>query len=88
MVPYHETLHRQCSDRPVFWSHLHRSGVLTVGAVYLIIHYTELLGRPIRMLVQQVQSLQEIGANVARVGELFSTRSRINDPRRRLSSAT
>ena len=59
---------------------LNQSGVLTIGAVYMVIHYTQLLGRPIRMLVQQVQNLQEIGANVERVNDLFSVSSRIGDP--------
>jgi ATP-binding cassette subfamily B protein len=68
--------------------YLHRAGLITIGSVYLIVHYTELLARPIRMLVQQVQNLQEIGANVQRVTELFSEESRIVEPTVAVSPAT
>ena len=60
--------------------YFYRSGSLSLGAVYLIIHYTQLLARPIRMLTQQVQALQEIGANVERVNDLMQIESRIVDP--------
>lgn len=58
---------------------LSRSGVLTVGTVYLIIHYTELLARPIRIITQQFESLQTIGANVQRVNELMAVLPKIVD---------
>jgi ATP-binding cassette, subfamily B, bacterial len=59
---------------------LSRSGVLTIGAVYLILHYTELLARPIRIITQQFESLQTIGANVQRVNELLAVLPKIADP--------
>jgi ATP-binding cassette subfamily B protein len=59
---------------------LSREGVLTIGAVYLIIHYTELLARPIRIITQQFESLQTIGANVQRVNELLAVSPGIVDP--------
>jgi ATP-binding cassette subfamily B protein len=59
---------------------LYRSGALTLGAVYLVVQYTELIARPIRIITQQFQELQSIGANVERVNELFAVTSRIRDP--------
>lgn len=60
--------------------HLHRSGVLTLGAVYLIIHWTQLIARPIRIITQQFESLQTIGANVQRVYDLLAARPLIAGP--------
>ena len=58
---------------------LYRAGELTIGTVYLIVHYTELLNRPIRILTQQFQDLQNVGANIERVHDLLSITGRIND---------
>jgi ATP-binding cassette subfamily B protein len=58
---------------------LFQSGLLTIGAVYLVINYYTLLGRPIRELSQQVESLQNVGASMERVEELLSESSKIQD---------
>lgn len=58
---------------------LFQAGVLTVGTVYLVVHYYTLLGRPIRELSQQVESLQNVGASMERVEELLSEASKIKD---------
>ena len=60
--------------------YLYRDGTLSIGAVYLVIHYTEMIARPIRILTQQFQNLQNIGANIQRVTELLSVKSKIDDP--------
>lgn len=59
--------------------HLYRSGFITIGVAYMIIHYTSLLARPIRELSRQVESMQNIGATVERMGELLTSESTIKD---------
>jgi ATP-binding cassette subfamily B protein len=59
--------------------YLYRSGAITVGTVYLIVHYINLLSRPIRELTRQIESLQTIGASVERLVELRCVTSRIQD---------
>jgi ATP-binding cassette, subfamily B, bacterial len=44
--------------------------MITLGTVYLIVTYTNLLRRPIRELTQQVENLQNIGAATERLREL------------------
>ena len=56
---------------------LYHSGVFTLGTVYLIIHYTELIARPIRILTKEFQKLQNVGANIERVNDLFEIRNNI-----------
>ena len=60
--------------------YLYRSGDLTIGTVYLIVHYTEMIARPIRILTQEFQNLQNIGANVERINDIMSIESRIKPP--------
>ncbi len=52
----------------------------TVGTVYLVFLYTDLLVRPIAQLQAQIQDLQQAGAAVGRINDLFATRSRLPDP--------
>jgi ABC-type multidrug transport system fused ATPase/permease subunit len=59
--------------------YLYGSGVLTIGAAYLIIHYVNSLRRPIRELTQQVENLQNIGAAVERLIELRGIESKLKD---------
>jgi ATP-binding cassette subfamily B protein len=53
-------------------------GVLTIGSVYLIFHYTEMLRHPIEQIRQQMEDLQRAGAGIARVEELFARTSRLD----------
>jgi ABC-type multidrug transport system fused ATPase/permease subunit len=59
--------------------YLYRIGTLTIGSVYLIFAYTELLRRPMEEIGRQVQQLQQASASVARIGELLAVQSRISD---------
>jgi len=52
----------------------------TVGTVYLVFLHTDLLVRPIAQLQAQIQDLQQAGAAVGRIDDLFATRSRLPDP--------
>jgi ATP-binding cassette subfamily B protein len=60
----------------MYWgARLYGAGTITLGTVYLIIQYTNVIARPIRELTRQVQNLQNIGANVDRIDELKKTES-------------
>lgn len=58
---------------------LFRDGLLTLGTVYLIVTYTNLLRRPIRELTQQVENMQNIGAATERLRELRAIKPKTLD---------
>jgi len=60
-------------------AYLWNKGSLTLGTVYMIVYYTELLGKPIEQIRTQLQDLQKADASIARVRELLDTRSAIED---------
>ena len=51
---------------------LYYAGALTIGAVYIVFHYTSMLERPINQIVRQLQDLQKAGASIVRVQELLA----------------
>jgi ATP-binding cassette, subfamily B, bacterial len=53
---------------------LYHAGAITLGTVYLLFQYTELLRRPLERIVDQLQRTQESVAGVARVGRLLAER--------------
>ncbi len=58
---------------------LYQEGTLSLGTVFLIVTYTQAIARPIRELSQKIESMQNIGATVERMGELLNRQSRIFD---------
>jgi ATP-binding cassette subfamily B protein len=56
---------------------LYQAGALTLGSVYLIVHYTGMLSRPIERISQEIENLQQAGAGVARIQELRQIESRL-----------
>ncbi len=56
---------------------LFNSGAITVGTVYLIFHYTEVLRRPLEQLAHQLEDLQRAAGGLERVTELRSRTPRI-----------
>lgn len=54
-------------------------GVITIGTVYLIFYYTNLLTQPIEQIRTQLQDLQKAGASIQRVQELLRIQSAIVD---------
>ncbi|HEY1011670.1 MAG TPA: ABC transporter ATP-binding protein [Herpetosiphonaceae bacterium] len=58
---------------------LWRSGSISIGTVYMIFYYTELLRRPIEQIRTQIQDLQRAGASIGRVEELRATQPTILD---------
>jgi len=59
--------------------YLYRQGSMTIGTVYLMIYYANLLGRPIRELTQQIETLQNIGAATQRLAELRAIENKLHD---------
>lgn len=58
---------------------LFRSGQITQGAVYMLIHYTHLISRPFREITQQLESLQGVGASIERLEDLLAHDPQITD---------
>ncbi len=54
-------------------------GVLSIGQVYLIFAYTEMLSHPVEQLMRQFDDLQQATAGIARVNELLNTKSAMTD---------
>jgi ATP-binding cassette subfamily B protein len=61
----------------VFWlgSVLFGNGTLTIGSVYLILHYTEMTRHPMEQIRAQMEDFQKAGAGISRVEELFAART-------------
>jgi len=52
--------------------YLHQTDAATIGTVYLIVHYAELLARPLRVLSSQADELQRTSAAADRIRELLA----------------
>jgi ATP-binding cassette subfamily B protein len=61
-------------------AYLYSSGAITIGTVYIIFHYSNMLTWPINRITRQMQNLQQAGASITRIRELFDTTSKIEDP--------
>ncbi len=61
--------------------YLWSAGLITLGTVYLLFHYTEMLRRPIEQLRRELEEMQRAVASVGRVDELLRTESRVRDGR-------
>ena len=59
--------------------YLFLSGEISLGSVYLIFAYTQVLSRPIEQISRQWQDLQQAAAGLRRVRSLFAERSLIVD---------
>lgn len=53
---------------------LQRRGVITVGTVFLLFQYTQVLRRPIELIAEQLQELQRAAAGAGRMRKLLDTR--------------
>ena len=58
---------------------LFTAGAITIGTVYLFVHYINQLDGPLWMLTHQVQSFQVIGACVERLNELRRLQPKVQD---------
>jgi ATP-binding cassette subfamily B protein/ATP-binding cassette subfamily C protein len=59
--------------------YLFQQGSVTIGTVYLIYRYAELIHRPIQQINRQMQDLQQAGAAIIRIQELLSTQSQLQE---------
>ena len=59
-------------------------GAITVGTVYLLFYYTELLRRPIEAFRRELEDMQRAIASLGRIDQLLQTRSRLADGDRTL----
>ena len=55
------------------------AGALSLGAVYLAVHYMEMLQRPLSQITQQMEDLQKAGASVTRIDALLRTENAVPD---------
>lgn len=58
---------------------LYRDGTLTLGAIYLIFRYTDMLRRPTEQIRNEVQDFQQADASIGRVEALLAERPRLVD---------
>jgi ATP-binding cassette subfamily B protein len=58
---------------------LYRDGALTIGAVFLVFRYTEMLRQPTEQIRNEIQDLQQAGASLGRIETLLSKRCRLAD---------
>ena len=61
-------------------AYLYFGGNISLGTVYLIFHYTQMLVMPINRFTQQLDSFQRASAAIARIRELDSIRKTVLDP--------
>lgn len=59
--------------------YLFQRGAISLGTVYLIFSYTQLMSKPIEQITRQIQDLQQAAASIGRIYELFGQRSAIGD---------
>lgn len=70
----------------VFGAHFFRTGEMTLGTVYLLYAYVQMLLRPMERLALDAQDFQKASASLIRVLDLYRTRRMIRDEgRSRLS---
>ena len=60
-------------------SWLFLNGHVTIGTVYLIVHYTRMLLGPVERFTQEINNLQRATASVIRILDLMQTRRRVLD---------
>jgi len=58
-------------------AYLWNQQAITIGTVYLIFYYTNLLREPIERIQQELESLQQAGGSLLRITDLFQVRSQL-----------
>lgn len=62
-----------------YGAYLYRVDVITIGTVYLLIHYLQMLHTPLNRIQRQVEAFQSIRVGIQRVEELTTIRTEIRD---------
>jgi ATP-binding cassette subfamily B protein/ATP-binding cassette subfamily C protein len=60
-------------------AYLWRTEALSIGTIYLIFYYTELLRRPMIELRNQIEDLQRAEASISRIKQLLAVQSKLVD---------
>ncbi len=60
-------------------AYLWSQGAITLGTVYLLFRYTDMLRQPIEQVRRELEQMQQAVASVGRVNELLHTQSRLPD---------
>lgn len=60
-------------------AYLWNKGGITIGTVYMIFYYTELMAKPIEKIRTQMEDLQKADASIVRIRELLETEPAIKD---------
>lgn len=63
----------------LFGAYLFWTGAFTLGTVYLLFHYTEMLRYPLSQMLRQIGDLQRAAAGITRVQELVETENKLVD---------
>ena len=63
-------------------AYLFRAGAITIGTVYLVFNYTEMLTRPLDQITRQMRDLQQATASIGRIENILSLRSSVQDGHR------
>lgn len=58
---------------------LFQMGVITLGVVYLVVTYTQLLTMPLRTIMSQIDDLRQASASLERIQELYGLKSTVRD---------
>ncbi len=65
---------------------LYREGTFTIGAVFLVFHYTSMLREPLFQVSQQINDLQRATAGLKRIEELHRIQTGIQDGKEKLAT--
>jgi ATP-binding cassette subfamily B protein len=68
--------------------YLWQKGIISIGTVYLIVNYTDLMSRPIEQIRAQLEELQKAGASIVRIEEILSIESKLTDGDEQLAHGT
>lgn len=63
----------------VFAALLSQRGVISLGMVYVVVTYTQLLSQPLQNIMDQFDDLQQANAGLARLQELFALQTHVPD---------
>lgn len=60
-------------------AYLWKKGAISLGTVYMIFYYTELMAKPIEKIRTQMEDLQKADASIVRIRQLLDTKPAIRD---------
>lgn len=63
----------------LYCAYLWTTDSISLGTIYLIFTYTELLNHPLEQIRTQIQDLQRADASIVRVSQLFATKSSLKE---------